>query len=121
MDSGQDRTFRIFLLRVWAITLVAMIVASCSPEAKKSRLSEDAERYFKAGEYDKAKIEYLNLLRADQQNAIAFQRLGVIWFEEGAPLRAGPFLLKARELAPSNIDCRTKLARVFISVGQLAE
>jgi tetratricopeptide (TPR) repeat protein len=121
MDAGQDRTFRIFLVRVWAITLVVMIVASCSPEAKKSRLSEDAERYFKAGEYDKAKIEYLNLLRADQQNAIAFQRLGVIWFEEGAPLRAGPFLFKARELAPSNIDCRTKLTRVFISVGQLAE
>ena len=60
----------------------------------------------------------MNVLRVDRQNAIAFQQLGVIWFEEGAPLRAGGFLLRARELAPNNLDSRLKLARVFMSIGR---
>jgi tetratricopeptide (TPR) repeat protein len=96
-------------------------MAGCSPAAKKARALERADRYFKAGDYDKAKIEYMNVLRADHQNAIAFQQLGTIWFEEGAPLRAGGFLLRARELAPNNLDSRLKLARVFMSIGRLTE
>ena len=101
--------------------LVAFVLAACSPAAKKARALERANRYFKAGDYDKAKIEYMNVLRADHQNAIAFQQLGAIWFEEGAPLRAGGFLLRARELAPNNLDSRLKLARVFMSIGRLTE
>jgi len=63
----------------------------------------------------------MSVLRVDHQNAIAFQQLGAIWFEEGAPLRAGGFLLRARELAPNNLDSRLKLARVFMSIGRLTE
>ena len=80
-----------------------------------------ADRYFSAGEYDKAKIEYLNLLRLDHQNVRAFQQLGFIWFEQGAPLRAIPFLVKARELAPQNIPARAKLALSFMGLGESAE
>ena len=72
--------------------LAAVVLAGCSPAAKKARALERADRYFKAGDYDKAKIEYMSVLRVDHQNAIAFQQLGAIWFEEGAPLRAGGFL-----------------------------
>ena len=35
-----------------------------------------------------------------------------MWTDEGVPLRAGAFLLKARELAPKNLDNRYKLALV---------
>ena len=99
-----------------------MVVAiGCSAEAKKSRLLERADRYFESGEYDKAKIEYLNVLRADPQNATAIRRLGTIWFEQGAPLNAAPFLLKARDLVPDDLEARTKLALVFMSAGQFAE
>jgi tetratricopeptide (TPR) repeat protein len=103
------------------LCLAAVVLAGCSPAARKARALERADRYFKAGDYDKAKIEYMNALRADHQNAIAFQQLGAIWFEEGAPLRAGGFLLRARELAPHNLDSRLKLARVFMSIGRLTE
>src|SRR5947207_11808495 len=79
------------------------------------------DRYFKAGEYDKAKIEYLNLVRLDQQNVTAFQQLGFIWYEQGDPLRAIPFLLRARELAPKNVTSRAKLALSLMAIGQSAE
>jgi tetratricopeptide (TPR) repeat protein len=96
-------------------------VIGCTAEAKKSRLLSRADRYFDSGDYDKAKIEYLNVLRADPQNATAIQRLGSIWYQQGAPLRAAPFLLKVRELVPDDIDSRTKLASVFLAAGQFEE
>jgi Tfp pilus assembly protein PilF len=93
----------------------------CSIEAKNSRLLKSAERYFESGEYDKAKIEYLNVLRSDPQNAVAIQRLGTIWYEQGAPSRAAPFLLKTRELLPDDIESRTRLAQALMSVRHFEE
>ena len=112
-------------LRPAAVRIVtlflAVFVTGCPAGAQKSRILERADRYFSAGEYDKAKIEYLNLLRLDHQNVRAFQQLGFIWFEQGAPLRAVPFLVKARELEPQNIPARAKLALSFMGLGESAE
>ena len=105
-----------------ALTAALVVVAlGCSVEGKKARLLSGANRYFDSGDYEKAKIEYLNVLRADPQNATAIQRLGTIWFDQGAPLRAAPFLLKTRELIPDDIDTWAKLASVFMAVGQFEE
>ncbi len=112
----QPRLYKTLTRTVFALLLLGL-VSACSAEAKKSRFFQRAEDYFKSGEYNKAKIEYLNLLRLDPQNTIAYERLGTIWLEEGAPLRAGPFLLKAREFAPKDLKNRIQLARVFLSIG----
>src|SRR6266404_653221 len=106
---------------VTAISLVAATIGGCHLPGRKSRVMARADRYFKAGEYDKAKIEYLNLLRLDQQNVTAFQQLGFIWYEQGDPLRAIPFLLRARELAPKNVTSRAKLALSLMAIGQSTE
>lgn len=76
--------------------------------------------YFKAGNYDSAKIEYLNVLRLDQANALPFQQMGIIWLEEGDYIQALPFLIRARDLAPGNVDIHEKLATVFLSVNDAA-
>jgi tetratricopeptide (TPR) repeat protein len=94
------------------------IVAHYGNSARNQRALERAESYFKEGEYDKAKIEYLNLLRLDRKNPSAVRQLGFIWFEEGAPLRAYPYLLKARELIPADLAIRTKLAQVLVFLGE---
>ncbi len=44
--------------RVTIFLLIGTIISGCTAESKKARFSERAERFFKAGEYDKAKIEY---------------------------------------------------------------
>ena len=89
--------------RALAAILVACVAIGCSSEGKKSGFLKRGDRYFESGEYDKAKIEYLNVLRADPRNATAIRRLGTIWYEQGAPLNAAPFLLEARELAPDDL------------------
>jgi len=115
------QTLRDPVPKIITLLLVAVILSGCFAAAKKSRILERADRYFKAGEYDKAKIEYLNLLRLDNQNVTAFQQVGFIWFEQGVPLRAIPFLLRVRELAPQNVAARAKLALGFMAVAQLTE
>jgi len=110
-----------FFSRTLVLSLIMVTIASCTPAAKKARYAKRGEEYFKAGQYDKAKVEYLNVLKVDQGNANAYGRIGAMWLDEGAPLRAGAFLLKAIELAPNNIDNHLKLARVYLAVGSVAE
>ena len=103
-----------------AVSLVALM-SGCSVEARKARYLASAEKYFNAGDYEKAKIEYMNLLLADPRNELPFQRLGFIWTEEGVPLRAVPFLMKARELAPNDLPNRVSLARILMALGRTGE
>ncbi len=109
------------ILRLIAILVMVLVTCSCTSEMKKSRYLARAERYFKAGEYDQAKIEYLRVLQIDSGNAVAYARCGAMWADEGVPLRAAAFLLKARELAPEDLDNRYKLALVYLQVGQTNE
>src|SRR5438094_8611697 len=106
------------IIRFTAILVLVLVSCSCTSEMKKSRYLARAERYFKAGGYDQAKIEYLKVLKVDPNNAVAYARCGAMWADEGAPLRAAPVLLKARELAPKDLDNRYKLALGYLRVGQ---
>ena len=91
----------------------------CSKEAKKTRFLAEADNYFKAGDYDKAKVSYLNVvqlgptkcscIRADRRNVAG--RLGT--------LRAIAFLAKGSELNPNNVQNRVRLARSYVATGRL--
>jgi len=100
---------------------IAVLLAGCTAASRKARYIERADQFFKGGEYDKAKIEYMNVVKIDQRDANAFARLGAMWLENGAPLRAGGFLLKAVELAPNDIDNHLNLARVYLAMGRAAD
>jgi tetratricopeptide (TPR) repeat protein len=99
--------------------LVALsLLTSCSKQARTARALHRADSYFKSGQFDNAKIEYLNVLRLNPRSSIPYQQLGFIWSEEGAPLRAAPYLFKSRELAPQNVENRLRLARIFGLLGR---
>ncbi|MGI9087623.1 MAG: tetratricopeptide repeat protein [Chthoniobacterales bacterium] len=102
-------------------TLVIALITGCSAEARKSRHLSRAEKYFRAGDFEKAKLEYMNVIRIDPKATVAFQRTAAIWLEQGAPMRAGPFLARAREINPRDAESRLKLARLLVSLGGLAE
>jgi tetratricopeptide (TPR) repeat protein len=106
------------LFRIVTLTLATTLIIACSKEAKKTRLLTEADNYFKAGDYDKAKVSYLNAVRLDPQNALAFERIGAMWLDEGAPLRAAAFVAKASELAPKNNQNRIRLARCYLAIGR---
>ena len=113
--------FRSRFPAILALALAAVIVTGCSPKAKEARHLKRADDYFKSGEYEKAKIEYLTVLRMDPRNVPAIAQTGIIWSEQGAPLRAFPYLLKARDLDPGNLKARVKLALAYMSIGRSAD
>src|SRR4029077_3161123 len=106
------------LFRIVTLTLAVTLIAGCSKEAKKTRLLAEADNYFKAGDYDKAKVSYLNVVQLDPQNALAFERIGEMWLDDWAPIRAGAFLAKASELDPNNVQNRARLARSYAATGR---
>jgi len=107
--------------RIVTLILAAALIAACTKETRKARLLGEADDYFKAGNYDKAKLSYLNVLRLDPANALAFERIGAMWLEEGAPMRAGAFLARASVLDPGNAQNRIRLARSYVATGQFAD
>jgi tetratricopeptide (TPR) repeat protein len=106
---------------ILTLILAATLITACSKETRKARLVAEADNYFKAGNYDKAKLSYLNLVRLDPQNALAFERIGAMWLDEGSPLRAGAFLARATELDPNNAEYRIRLARSYLALGRFAD
>jgi tetratricopeptide (TPR) repeat protein len=109
------------LFRIVTLILAVTLIAGCTREARKNRLLGEADRYFQAGDYDKAKLAYMNVLKLDRQNALAFERLGAMWQDDASPLHAGAFLIKASELDPKNIQNRVRLARCYVAMGRLAD
>ncbi len=100
------------------VPLTLLTSVGCTVQQRKARAMARAEAYFKAGDYEKAKIEYLNVLHLDPKSVSTIEHLGTIWFEEGAILRAMPYLLGVREIAPDNPEVRLKVALVFLSLGE---
>jgi tetratricopeptide (TPR) repeat protein len=109
------------LFRIVTLILAILLVTACSKEAGKARLLGEADNYFKAGNYDKAKLAYLNALRLDPQNGLAFERIGAMWQDDGAPLRAAAFLKRASDLDPKNVQNRIRLARCYVATGHFNE
>lgn len=109
------------LFKIVTLILAIFLVIACSKEARKSRLLGEADNYFKASNYDKARVAYLNVIRLDPQNALAFERIGAIWQDDWAPLRAAAFLKKASELDPKNVENRIRLARCYVATGQFKD
>src|SRR5882757_8330041 len=108
-------------LPIVAAVAISILLTGCTAASRKARYTEKAERFYKAGEYDKAKIEYLNVIKIDQGDANAYARIGAMWVDEGVPLRAGAFLIKALELAPNDTGSRLNLARVYLAVGRISD
>ena len=109
----------------WSILLLTISVIAltpgCSKQARKERYLKKAEQYFATKDYNKAEVEYLNVLRLDRLNRNAIQRLGIIYFEEGSPLRAFSLLLKAKELAPDDLEARLNLGITIMAQGRTNE
>jgi tetratricopeptide (TPR) repeat protein len=109
------------LFRIGTLILAVTLVTACSKEGRKERLLAEADKYFKAGNYDKAKLSYLNVLQLDPENALAYERNGAMWLEDGAPLRAAAFLQNASVLDPNNVENRVRLARCYLAIGRFAD
>ena len=110
---------RIILVCVSA-AFIAFGASSCA-KARKSAHMADATRFFENGDYQKAEIEYKNVLQAEALNPDAICQLGIIFFDEGRLRQSIPYLLKAVELKPGNLEVRRRLAQFYQAFGKTKE
>lgn len=96
-----------------------LLLSGCSNKGEKSLL--EANKHFEAADYDKAEIEYKNVLQAKKLDPVAVGRLGIIYAEDGRIRQGIAFLLKARELNPENLEVRRKLASIYVAFGKFKE
>lgn len=115
------RMFSRLIQPLTMVFLLAFAGAGCTAKMIASHHLKRAERYFDAGQYELAEIEYKNVLRNAPQNSEAWDRLGIIYFDEGRGSEALPILLHAEQLDPANLDSRLKLGDVFLGFGKLKE
>ncbi|MDB6092986.1 MAG: repeat-containing protein [Verrucomicrobia bacterium] len=99
-------------------SLLALVIVGCSPEAKKVRYMEQADRYFADGKYDEAEIDYKNALKLDGRNAHAVGQLGIIYYEQGNVTRALTFLTGAESIKPDNPDVRLRIGFILLASGK---
>jgi predicted Zn-dependent protease len=100
--------------RAFLVLLVAL-VAGCSNEAKRKRHFTRAEAYFAKGQYQRAEIEYLNVMRLGPLDPQVVARLGSLYFAQGRSAEAYPLLQKAKELRPEDLDVRFKLGSLLVA------
>src|SRR5208282_6332504 len=110
------------LITMLAVVMLAAIAgAGCTAKMKASYHLRRANSYFNSGQYDHAAIEYKSVLRNNQQNAQAWSRLGVIYFEQGRLGEAAQILERAQQLAATNLEVRLKLGTIYLGAGKLKE
>lgn len=99
----------------------AIASTGCFFKGAKARHLERGDKYYAAGKFDEAEIEYRNVLKVDPFNPAVIGKLGILYYEQGRLTRIFPFLAKARELQPDNLEVRTKLAMFYGSIGRWKE
>jgi tetratricopeptide (TPR) repeat protein len=104
-------------------TLLAgtLLITGCTKKARATRALENATRYFTAGQYDAAEVEYRNVLTLSPMDATAITQLGIIYHNEGRVSLALPYLLKSREQSPDNLEVRIKLGRTFMQLARASD
>lgn len=93
------------------VAIVSVLAAGCG-KMRMARHEQRADKYFAAGDYSRAEIEYQNVLRFNRTNAHAVARLGTIYYDEGCPGQAYPYISKACEFFPNDQDLHVKLGTI---------
>ncbi len=121
MVRGQisERTmmhlFRRFQSVVLAGGVVLLGLVGCSKEKQADGYREKAREYFAAGDYERARLEYLNLGRLVGEDPEIVSRLGMILQDQGATFQAAPILLKAAQLDPDNAELKGRVAQIYLA------
>jgi tetratricopeptide (TPR) repeat protein len=103
------------------LLLLAIAGTGCTAKMKAAYHQQRADRYYDAGQFDQAEIEYKNVRRNAPQNAQALSRLGLIYFDEGRFPEAAQFLNRASQLDTNNLQLRLDLGTIYLGAGKIKE
>ncbi len=105
-----------FLLRLAIATLLAWWVSGCSRQNDLEGHLAEAKKHYQTHDYEKAKIEFMNVLQLDRTNAVARQHLAKILFVQGQAAQAFPLLVWAAHNAPADVEVHEDLAVIYANL-----
>src|SRR6476660_7443342 len=110
---------RLYLPRWFTPVLLCLLVCAtgCTKRAKANRHLQRANNYFSANQFDRAEIEYLNVMRLEPTNTVAIRNLAEIYYVNESLPRAVAFLNAAKQRDPNDVESRGKLARLMLASG----
>ncbi len=108
-------------LGILCLAVVITTQFGCTRDAKISRHLAKGDRYFNGGEFEKAEIEYANVIQLDPKNPAAISKMAVMFSYEGRLSLASSFLPNARRAQPNDLDVRVRLALFDVAIGRLTE
>src|SRR5208283_1615744 len=107
--------------RVCCFIGISLLLFACSSkETKIARYMEKGDKFYSEEKYKEAIIEYKNVLQL-AFNASALRKIGFAYYELKEYPNALPYLLKAKDSDPENLDIRIKAAHVLILAGKVPE
>lgn len=113
-------SIRTHSMPVFMLTLVlsASALSACGgAEARKARHFDKAQNFLAAGNLEKARIEFQNVLQIAPRDAEARFEMGVIDEKLANPREAAQFYQAALDIEPDHLGARTKLARIYLFAG----
>ena len=108
MSLNNNRYLCLLLLAV------SLLSACGGKEERKARYLEKGKSYLLQKNYDKARIEFKNVLQIDPKDAEAYQLLGEVEEATQSWSKAFNAYKKASELAPQAVEPRLDLARFYL-------
>lgn len=111
----------LLVVRVTLVVTLASLFGACSKESRKQRTLDRASTAYRAGEFEKARIEYQNVLQTFPDDPIANERLALIWYDRGANIRSIAFFSRLNLQIQANQPLRLKRARLLFNLGRVSE
>ena len=100
--------------------LIVAILAGCGgAEERKAKYLERGKAYFEEQNYEKAAVEFKNVLQIDPKTAAPYYYLGRIAEQDQEWRQAFGYYGKAVELDPELIDARIHLGRFYLLAGDM--
>jgi len=100
-----------------ALTACLVLAAGCSKEGKVADHLADADRHFRNREFEKAKIEYINVLRAQPTNDFAVLQVCKILLAQGLIPEAAPMVGWCRRRFPEDLEIRETFIDLMSTVA----
>jgi tetratricopeptide (TPR) repeat protein len=104
-------------MKALALALAVTLVACGGAEERKAKYMEKGKNYFAEKNYDKAKIEFKNVLQIDPKFAEGYYYMGQVEEKSRDLQKAAGNYNKVIELNPEYLDAKVKLARIYTIVG----
>ena len=101
-----------------AVGILALVLAACGgAQARKAKHFEKGKTYLAAGNYEKARVEFQNVLQIAPTDPEARFDMGLVDEKLSKIREAAGFYQATIEVSPTHVEARSHLARLYVLSG----